>query len=292
MAPIRFFLRHSFAFFLSLVCINSQASGEGSPSDELLIYDFTNYHLQQDGSAPYAFANGSLEVSEFSFGALGTDDQELQTLATAAIDVFGARSFESGVANPEDYYFLEFTITPQNFNLMTLCKLSFVASRSGSGPKNISVRSNIEDNYATNVGVEITVTENLQSIEIELSELIYTMINTPVTFRIYGYNSEDWRGTLRIDDVIVEGSVIDVEDLLVPNGALINVTENMYVANLVIEPTGQLNVIDENAIYLYADAQIDGLLNPGYGSVYFNGYSQQAITGSGISFHIYLIVYH
>jgi hypothetical protein len=86
---------------------------------------------------------------------------------------------------------------------LTLASLAFAAQRSGSGPAAGSVRSSL-DNYATEIGT-FTPPSSIANQTITLSS--FTNISVPLSFRIYGYSAPLTTGTLRLDNVTLDGSV-------------------------------------------------------------------------------------
>ncbi|MES2850068.1 MAG: hypothetical protein V4685_13500 [Bacteroidota bacterium] len=121
--------------------------------------------------------------------------------------------------------YFEFTLTPKPGMSLTVSAVKFKWQRSGTGPRQVFVRSSI-DNFANNLPASIspangnlstvsfnkiqmndTATEGQNGSTITLSGASYTDITTPVTFRIYGINAEDSNGIFSIDNVVFNGIV-------------------------------------------------------------------------------------
>lgn len=100
------------------------------------------------------------------------------------------------------YY--QFTVTPSSGYTLTLESLVFDARRSGNGPTDGSVRSSL-DGYATNIGTFTPPTNNNTNQTVNLSS--FTNISAPLSFRIYGFNAGQNNGTMRLDNVTLNGSV-------------------------------------------------------------------------------------
>ncbi|MGB3947714.1 MAG: FG-GAP-like repeat-containing protein [Bacteroidia bacterium] len=129
----------------------------------------------------------------------------------------------TGNINTSEYY--EVTISTLNGFSVTLTDIIFTVQRSGTGCRNYSVRSSI-DNYATNLPASISpsnanlsaqsgnvffwnfdaITLGQNGSTITLSGGNYTNLTSPITFRFYGWNAEGAGGSFSIDNVIFSGS--------------------------------------------------------------------------------------
>ncbi|MEP0916094.1 hypothetical protein NC981_04640 [Leptolyngbya sp. DQ-M1] len=113
--------------------------------------------------------------------------------------------------DPNKYY--TFTVTPNAGISMSLNLLTFAARRSSFGPQNIAVRSSV-DNYAATLSTLTPGTPNSNSatndfntgLSTNLSGAAFENLATAVTFRIYGYGASNTGGTLRLDNVILDGT--------------------------------------------------------------------------------------
>lgn len=97
--------------------------------------------------------------------------------------------------------YLEFSITPQNYRC-AITSVSFACNRSPQGPTQIALRSN-QDGFSGNLGSG-SVGENFGT---QNYSVAFSGLENAVTFRIYAYSATDDLGTLRIDNLRVNGTV-------------------------------------------------------------------------------------
>ncbi|MGC4232202.1 MAG: DUF5689 domain-containing protein [Niabella sp.] len=128
----------------------------------------------------------------------------------------------TGSADPAKYY--EVTITPAVGKKLDLTKISFTLQRSGTGVRQVSVRSGL-DSYAANLPASVSPANNNLSVVsphifqvadgattaqegcVITLDAAYTNLETTVSFRFYGFNAESSGGTFSIDNVKFEGVV-------------------------------------------------------------------------------------
>lgn len=127
----------------------------------------------------------------------------------------------TGAANTSEYY--EVTIAPTGVYTLSLNSISFTFTRSGTGVRTYSVRSDA-DGYAANLPASISpanpnlsvqagdifflntdITSNQNGSTITLSGAAFTNISVARTFRFYGFNAEGTGGTFSIDNVLIDG---------------------------------------------------------------------------------------
>jgi len=118
--------------------------------------------------------------------------------------------------------FYEVTLEPAAGNLLNLDSISFGVRRSGTGPRDFSIRSSV-DQFATTLGEatasspEISVTDNafrfvndispsanISGNTVQLSSA-YDALTQPVSFRFYAANPESASGSFTVDDVTFSG---------------------------------------------------------------------------------------
>ena len=135
----------------------------------------------------------------------------------------GSDQFTSATDSTDRYF--EFTLTPAPGKTLTLSALKFKWQRSGTGPRQVFVRSSV-NNFGNNLPASISpansnlsivpfdkiqmndvVTTGQNGSTITLSGAAFTNISTPVTFRMYGINAEDSNGIFSIDNVVFNGIV-------------------------------------------------------------------------------------
>ncbi len=105
----------------------------------------------------------------------------------------------STTASPGDY--VEFSVSPQAYRI-AIASVSFDANRSAQGPTQLVVRCST-DGFSSNIG-SMTVGTGFSGLNIGQS---LTQIETTVTYRIYGYSATSGSGSLRIDNLKINGTV-------------------------------------------------------------------------------------
>ena len=131
----------------------------------------------------------------------------------------------TGVIDTGIYH--QVTVTPNAGTTYNLSGLIFGMRRSGTGPRNYSVRSSV-DGYGANLPATIAPANTNLSV-IASNTFFWTLdatatsadqlgstitlgstfvgLTTPVTFRFYGWNSEASAGTFSLDNVAISGNV-------------------------------------------------------------------------------------
>jgi hypothetical protein len=122
--------------------------------------------------------------------------------------------------------YFEVTLTPQTGYSVDFTGITFTSQRSGTGIRTYVVRSSA-DGYTTNLPASINPANAQLSVEsgnvffrtsdantaaqngstITLSGAPFTARETPLTFRIYGYNAEASGGNFSIDNVAISGNI-------------------------------------------------------------------------------------
>ncbi|OIN57767.1 hypothetical protein [Arsenicibacter rosenii] len=98
--------------------------------------------------------------------------------------------------------FVQITLQPLNGEKMTLTGLSFFFNRSNAGPQEVYVRSGA-DGFSGDIGA-FAVTDSYQQANIGLS---YANVAGSISFRIYACKLISQGGTLRLDNIVVSGTV-------------------------------------------------------------------------------------
>ncbi len=117
------------------------------------------------------------------------------------------QNWSTAVCNNSEY--VEITVQPVTGAVITLTSLSFAFARSASGPQQLSVRSSA-DGFSTDLFTS-GVNQTYQVGTISLSATGFINQASPVTFRIYACNPTAGGGTLRLDEIKVNASVLPVE---------------------------------------------------------------------------------
>lgn len=159
------------------------------------------------GVGTVSTSSGSFTYDTWGTGALTGDNTPANY--TGAIDL-------------GKYY--DVAITPQSGYEVTLTDMTFSARRSGTGPRQFSVRSSM-DSYAANLPATASthtlmsvintnefffntdgVTSTTNGNTITFSDPAFTSFTSPVNVRFYAWNSEGATGSFRIDSVIFNGT--------------------------------------------------------------------------------------
>jgi len=229
---------------LILCLIQLHFANLGVAQDPLVLFEFTGYHNENDESYPATSINSPLiDVSEFNKA------EGLGNLATAAIDRFSARLWEATVQSPSAGHYFELSITPTDQNYINLSSIEFELKRSGDGPEDFVLRSNIEDNFQTNVdGQEIAVPESHTDFSLPL-DADYDGVSETLTFRFYFYNSQDKWGTIQLDDLKVYGEAIDATPPAIsdPYPQATNISTSSFDLALQLNEAGQSYILVQEA---------------------------------------------
>jgi len=173
-------------------------------------------------------------VTGLSFSACKGTGAGLPSLNSTVNKAFSLTGWSLGATdgsnlftNVEDtatkYY--EFTLTPNTGRNFNLTAVKFKWQRSGTGPRQVFMRSSI-DNYTNNLSASISpnnsnlavvftnkfqvndaATAGQDGCTITLTGPSFTGITVPVKIRIYGINAENVNGTFSIDNVVFNGIV-------------------------------------------------------------------------------------
>jgi hypothetical protein len=119
--------------------------------------------------------------------------------AGATGDCISLSGWPTAALSAVDY--VQITVTPQNY-AFSVTSITFSLNRSNEGPTQIAVRSSA-NNFATDIG---TSPVGLTFANAGFG-VTFTNVETPVSFRIYGYSAGSGSGALRIDNLKVNGTV-------------------------------------------------------------------------------------
>jgi uncharacterized protein len=171
-------------------------------------YDFgtgTATNANASNLAPSSVAN-NLIFSDFGSGS-GVASPGTNTNGFAAGNPTPSiiRSSWGSSFDANDYF--GFTITPTNNNTIDLTNLLFDAQRSSTGPSQLQIRSSF-DSFSTAIASTNSVPTSFGSLNFNLSSL--TNITQPLELRIYGTGATNTSGTLRLDNVRLNGDIGNV----------------------------------------------------------------------------------
>lgn len=197
--------------FARLLVVVGMAGFHCATSAQLVVFSFNG---SSGNEATFAVdsqpANGSVSVMSRGSG--------LNT--SSGSGTFSSRSWSTNNAvDLTDYY--RFSITPSNGFQLNLTSLELDERRSGTGIRQWSVRSNLDD-FASDLSPSpFSVPDNTATRterRIPLSGANFSRLRSEVEFRIYGYQAERSTGTWRIDNVKLAGQIALVPE---PDGWLI-----------------------------------------------------------------------
>ncbi|GAB3945926.1 hypothetical protein GCM10028805_15810 [Spirosoma harenae] len=104
--------------------------------------------------------------------------------------------------------YAQFSVQPQGTAHITITSLSFAFSKSGEGPQQLKVRSSV-DGFSNDL-YSSSVAANYQMASVGLNDGGFIDQTSAITFRIYGCNASSSNGTLRIDEIQLNGSSLPI----------------------------------------------------------------------------------
>ncbi|WP_013334557.1 ExeM/NucH family extracellular endonuclease [Gloeothece verrucosa] len=162
------------------------------------------YTFNSDSLAASNVAN-NVSFSNFGTGSGVTNPSTNPTgFATGNPTPAIIRSSWSSGFTANDYF--NFTVTLTNNNILNLSNLTFNNQRSNTGPNQIEIRSSL-DNYATVIASSSSVSTNINSASLSFNLAALSNISQPLDLRIYAYGASSSAGTLRLDNVQLNGDV-------------------------------------------------------------------------------------
>lgn len=226
-----------FTYTFSDVTSSSGTSSAGGTASNVTFSNFTAVGVSANSSASNRF--------DFSNQPLG---------ATDGSDVF------TGTINLGKYY--EMTVTPASGFSVNLSSITFTMQRSGTGIRQYSVRSSL-DNFSINLSASINPPNSNLSVVSTPQPNIFQVTDTstsantgstltldtsfsgiasPVTFRFYGYNAEGSSGTFSVDDVAINGTVTGAFPSITINPATA-LTTSSATLNAAVNPNGAATTV-------------------------------------------------
>ncbi len=175
---------------------------------KLFILVFSLFVLTVQAQTPFTASwdfeentSGSVNSPNISISSLGLSGSVNEAGYPIGVSgkSYSIRLWSVGGLNTNKY--LEFSITPQNYRC-AITSVSFACNRSPQGPTQVALRSS-QDGFSGNLGSG-SVGENFGTQNYSVS---FSGLENTVTFRIYAYSAMDDLGTLRIDNLRVNGNV-------------------------------------------------------------------------------------
>ena len=165
---------------------------------------FENSIVGNNPSASNPFISGQvvaegITVSGISYGS-GLDN-------TNGDNRFNTDDFSTNSnLNASNNDFISWTITPNSCYEVDLISLTIAYQRTGNGPQNIALRSNV-DGFSTNIWTAAGITVPEQISTIDLSPVYFQNLTNAITFRLYGWNAGNDNGAFSINSFVFNGAV-------------------------------------------------------------------------------------
>lgn len=219
---------------LSIVAISFYVQGQ---TNFTATYDFVESPTNDELGALTGSTN--LTISKFS--------TEGANYVSSTANRYANSDAPTGMLNTGNY--VQVTLTPSTGYTLTINSLTVRVQRSGTGPRDMAVRSSV-DNYTDNLPATINPANAALSI-IPTNVIHYvsdistgqngatitptniTDVSSPVTFRFYFFNAEATTGTFSVDDVVINGTTKSI-----PLGTIDNIKEkNIFLKNTMVDNT-------------------------------------------------------
>ena len=219
---------------LSIVAISFYVQGQ---TNFTATYDFVESPTNDELGA----LTGSTNLTISKFSTVGA------TYVSSTGNRYANSGAPTGTLNTGNY--IQVTLTPSTGYTLTINSLTFRVQRSGTGPRDMAVRSSV-DNYTDNLPATINPANAALSI-IPTNVIHYvsdistgqngatitptniTDVSSPVTFRFYFFNAEATTGTFSVDDVVINGTTKSI-----PLGTIDNIKEkNIFLKNTMVDNT-------------------------------------------------------
>lgn len=195
-------------------------------------YGFANVDPSTGTADPGPFP----QVSGLQFGAFSTSGVSSSPNASGRFAftnwplgaINGDDHFENFVGSLSPFSFYTFTIRVNPGYTLSIENIEFSVRRSGTGPRNYALRSNL-DNYTSNLSASTGTNSKLSIIPTDVFFWNYDSISTSydqygnsvnlgfspqaitdsIQFHIYAWNAESSGGSFSVDNVKIRGSVLD-----------------------------------------------------------------------------------
>lgn len=163
-----------------------------------------NAHGQTPFTASWNF-EGNSRAGNSSSGSVSASELGLTNVNQSGFpngvtgDAVSLSGWPTGGLSGGDY--VEFSVTPQGYRF-SVTSVTFDCNRSAEGPAQLAIRSN-QDNFGSNIGTaSIGTGFGNQNYGVSFNDL-----ETEVKFRIYGHTAISSNGTLRLDNLRINGIV-------------------------------------------------------------------------------------
>lgn len=185
-----------FVWVLGLLSMTSPLAGQNVP--------FTGT-WSFEGNSNGSSSNGLISVSAASFTGVNLLAINPYTAGYAGLGA-NIQNWSTTLCNNTEY--VEFSVQPTGMATVTLSTLSFAFARSSSGPQQLSVRSSA-DGFSSDIYAQATST-SFQNPTIVLTGPGFTNQASTIRFRIYACNPTAGGGTIRLDEIQINGASLPV----------------------------------------------------------------------------------
>lgn len=202
----------------ALLCLNGVAfptACRAQTSPFSVTYTFANTTTTTGATDPTPVPT----ASGASFGNFSAHGVSANSTAGGRFAFSGWNTASPGI-DTSRYY--EMTLAPLSGMSLDVDSISFGVRRTGTGPRDFSLRSSL-DGFTSNLGSpsatspeisiqgnsfhfvnDIAPSANIQGNQVQLSSE-FDALRTPITFRFYAANPETAAGSFTLDDVTVNG---------------------------------------------------------------------------------------
>ncbi|MFD2936016.1 T9SS type A sorting domain-containing protein [Spirosoma flavum] len=158
-----------------------------------------------EGSGNGASSSGLVAASSVDYSGVNPLAVNPYTSGYVNLGV-NVQNWSTSVCNQTEY--VQISVQPLGTATITLTALSFAFARSAQGPQQLTVRSSV-DGFSSDIFSQ-AVTTNYQVASIALSSSEFTNQSGSITFRIYACNPTAGGGTLKLDEIQINATVLPV----------------------------------------------------------------------------------
>ena len=180
---------------------------------------------------------------------------------------YNASGWTIDVSPGDDDYF-EFTLTPKTGYQINFTGFVFTGQASASGPIYLSIKSSL-DGYASEIA-----SLNVTGSSVDLSAALYQNVQTPVSFRIYGWGGTSTAGTFSINEFDFTGSLMLVQN---NTGPKIEVNPSLTSFNSIHDQPSNYQTYSVNCSRLTSDLTITSSQGYEISLSSNNGFSRQIV---------------
>ncbi|MBC3784276.1 T9SS type A sorting domain-containing protein [Spirosoma utsteinense] len=158
-----------------------------------------------EGTDAGVSSNSLIALSDVSYTGVNKLAVNPYTAGYTSLGV-NVQNWSASSCNNTEY--VQFGVQPVGTAKLTLTTLTFAFARSPTGPQNLTVRSSV-DGFSAAI-YTAAVAEYYQVATLTFNSPEFTSQTTPITFRIYACNPSAGGGTLKLDEILFNGSSLPV----------------------------------------------------------------------------------